>query len=73
MHWTALLGSAIDQTTSPSTVFRIAFQNLTIDQSFQHFSEVDTFLNHLLLCMLCDAQVLGSSLGANPLKNEAAA
>jgi hypothetical protein len=47
----------MQQTTRASPVLRVILQHAPVGDSAQQIVQSDIFLNHLLLRMLCEAQV----------------
>jgi len=51
------LSSAAKQTTSSTTVFRVALEDLSSHNHLKNFIESDVFLDHLLLGVLRNADL----------------
>ena len=58
----------VKQTTSSSAMFGIIFHHLSCSNSLKDLSECNVFLNHLLLSMLGNANILRCSLGMDLLQ-----
>jgi hypothetical protein len=67
MYTTAAMRKTAEQTTSSSAVLRVILQNLPRSNSFQDFIECNVFLDHFLLGVLGNANVLRHSLSTYPL------